>query len=190
MAVAPAPAPGPAGAAAPAGRGTRTAQAAAAAAAAAEAAAPTIVTVSMMDFVVPTIPEVTIDNVERKMPHPTLARINGEPDYALMSIVREELTRNAIASKSTFGGGEHGHYGSITDPATYVIDAGVQWTVPAGGGLYPTFAAGMTDAQKKMEVARFVVEQTNIKQATTTEEVLKNQFLEAVPEDYYLELNV
>jgi len=144
----------------------------------------------MMDSVVPTIPEVTIDDVERKMPHPTLTRIEGEPDYASMSIVREELTRNAIASKSTFGGGKHGHYGSITDPATYVIDAGVPWTVPAGGGLYPTFAAGMTDAQKKLEVARFVVEQTNIKRATTTEEVLKNQFLEAVPEDYYLELNV
>jgi hypothetical protein len=86
---------------------TRSAQAAAeAAAAAAEAApAPTIVTVSLMDSVVPTIPEVTIDDVERKMPHPTLTRIEGEPDYASMSIVREELTRNAIASKSTFGGG-------------------------------------------------------------------------------------
>ena len=70
----------------------------------------------MMDSVVPTIPEVTIDDVERKMPHPTLTRIEGEPDYALMSIVREELTRNAIASKSTFRGG--GNIGTMVPSLT------------------------------------------------------------------------
>ena len=91
-----APATGPAGVAAPAPRGTCTAQAAAAA-----AQAQTIVTVSVTDSVVPTIPELTVDDVERKIAHPTLTRIKGEPDYASMSTIREELIQNAIASKST-----------------------------------------------------------------------------------------
>ena len=99
--IAVAPATGPAGVAAPAPRGTCTAQAAAAAEAIPPPPPPTIVTLSMTDSVVPTIPELTIDNVEPKIPHPTLTRIKGEPDYASMSTIREELIQNAIASKST-----------------------------------------------------------------------------------------
>ena len=73
------PASGPAGGAAPVGRGTRTAQAA--------AAAQNIATVSMMDSAVPSIPEMAINDIEKEIPHPTLTRIEGELDYASMSIV-------------------------------------------------------------------------------------------------------
>ena len=66
---------------------------------------------------------------------------------------------------------------------------GKHWTVPKTGGVYPTFAAGMNDAEKKREVATFVLTEHNIKKAEVTQELLKNQFLEAIPEDYYLELN-
>ena len=48
----------------------------------------------------------------------------------------------------------------------------------------------MNDAKKKCEVATFVLTKHNIKKAEVTQELLKNQFLEAVPEEYYLELNV
>ena len=47
----------------------------------------------------------------------------------------------------------------------------------------------MTDEEKKREVATFVLTEHNIKKAEVTQELLKNQFLEAVPEYYYLELN-
>ena len=47
----------------------------------------------------------------------------------------------------------------------------------------------MNDAEKKREVATFVLTEHNIKKAEVTQELLKNQFLEAVPENYYLKLN-
>ena len=100
------------------------------------------------------------------------------------------MFRNSIAVKSKFGGGRHGHYGSFQNPATYLIEAGKPWTVPKIGGVYLTFAAGMNDTKKKPEVATFVLTENNIKMAEVTQELLKSQFLEAVPEDYYLELNM
>ena len=87
------------------------------------------------------------------------------------------------------GGGRHGQYGSLQKPATYLIEAGDPWTVPKTGGVYLTSAAGMNDAEKKREVATFVLTEHNITKAEVTQELLNNQFLEAVPEDYYLELN-
>ena len=48
---------------------------------------------------------------------------------------------------------------------------------------------GINDAKKKREVATFMLTEHNIKKAEVTQELLKNQFLEAVPEDYYLKLN-
>ena len=47
----------------------------------------------------------------------------------------------------------------------------------------------MKDAEKKRKVATFVLTEHNIKKAEVTQELLKNQFLEAVPEDYYLKIN-
>ena len=47
----------------------------------------------------------------------------------------------------------------------------------------------MNDTEKKREVATFVLTEHNIKKAEVTQELLKSQFLKAVPEDYYLELN-
>ena len=74
-------------------------------------------------------------------------------------------------------------------PPTYLIEAGEPWAVPKTGGVYPTFAAGMIDEEKKREVATFVLTEHSINKAEITQELLKNLFLKDVPEDYYLELN-
>ena len=87
------------------------------------------------------------------------------------------MFRNSIAVKSTFRGGGHGHYGSLRKPATYLVKAGEPWTVPKTCGVYLNFAAGMKDAEKKREVATFVLTDHNIKKAEVTQELLKNQFL-------------
>ena len=62
--------------------------------------------VSIMDTVVPTIPDVTVDDIERNMPYPTLTKCEDAPTYSTMSKIHEEMFRNSIAVKSTFGGGE------------------------------------------------------------------------------------
>ena len=74
---------------------------------------PATVYLLAMDTYVPIIPDPKSDNIERRFKHPTLTKIEDEPDYEQMCIIREELFRNAIVIKSTFGGKKHGHLGSV-----------------------------------------------------------------------------
>ena len=150
----------------------------------------TNVTVSVMDSFVPTIPEPSTDAIEAKFPHKTLTKIEGQPTYSDFILLREELYRNALSSKSPFGGGNHGHLGACMDDITYTIKSnGAKWTIPATGGMFPTFRAGDNDYDKKRAIAEFVRDETGIKNAESTINLLRNQLLEAIDEDYYMELH-
>ena len=105
-----------------------------------------------------------------------------------MCVVRGELFRNAIAINSTFGGKKHGHFVSVQRPAVYCTDVGQAWTVPTSGGMYPTFSVGATNDEKKREVAEFINRETHINIAELVEELLKNQLIKAVREEYIMEL--
>ena len=102
-----------------------------------------------------------------------------------MCIIREELFRNAIAIKSTFGGKKHGHLGYVQRPAVYHIEAGQAWAIPKSGGMYLTFSVRATDKEYKREVAKFINRKTHIKIAKLVEELFKNQLFKAVSEKYY-----
>ena len=66
-----------------------------------------------METVIPTISDVTANDIERKMPYSTLTKCEDALTYSTMSTICEEMFRNSIDVKSTFGGGRHGHYGSL-----------------------------------------------------------------------------
>ena len=69
----------------------------------------TYVTVSVMDSFVPTISEPATDAIEAKFPHKTLTKVEGQPTYVHVFLLREELYCNALSSKCLFKGGKHGH---------------------------------------------------------------------------------
>ena len=106
---------------------------------------PATVYASSMDTYMPIILNPKPDDIEQRFKHPTLTTIEDEPDYEQMCVVSEELFRNAIAIKSTFGGKKHSHLGSVQWPAVYHTEAGQAWTIPTSGGMYPTFSVGETD---------------------------------------------
>ena len=124
---------------------------------------PAPVYASAMDTYGPIIPDPKPDDIERRFKHPTLTTIENEPDYKQMCIVRKELFCKAIAINSTFRGNKNGHLGSVQLTAFYHTEAGQAWTVPASGGMYPTFSVGATDDKKKREVAEFINRGTHIK---------------------------
>ena len=151
--------------------------------------AQTNVTVSVMDTFVPVILEPSADAIEAKFPQKTLTKIEGEPTYDDFMILREESFRNALSSKSPFGGGKHGHKGACTAPLTYTIETGgAAWTVPATKGIFPAYPLGATDDQKRVIIAEFVRDETGIRTAEVTINLLRNQLLQAVDEEYYMEL--
>ena len=144
---------------------------------------PEPVYVSSMDTYVPIIPDRNPEVIELRFKRPNLTKIEDEPDYEEISIVLEELFRNAHAIKCTFGGRNHGHLGSVQRPAVYQTEAGQAWTIPASGGMYPTFLSGATNAEKKREVTEFINREKHIKLSDFVKDLLKNQLLKAVIEE-------
>ena len=142
-----------------------------------------------MDSFVPTIPEPSTDAIEAKFPHNILTKIEGSPTYAYFHLMRKELYRNALSSKSPFGGGNHGHIGACMDPTAFTIETdGATWNVPTTAGMFPTFPTRATDNDKKRIVSKFVRDKSGIKIAEATINLLRNLLLDAVDEEYYMEL--
>ena len=141
-----------------------------------------------MDSIIPRIPEPSAEDILAKFPYPILTKIEGEPTYAAFFRMREEITQNTLVISSPFGGGQHGHWGSIADAAAFQTAAGVAWNVPASVGVYPVFPDGSTGDDKRRITKEFVRDETGIKTAETVERLLNKQVRDAIEEDYYLEL--
>ena len=147
---------------------------------AATAPAPQIIQVYLMDTYVPSIPEIKPDDVKLCFPYQQLTKIEGQPEYEQMCIVREEIYRNALSIRSSFGRVKRGHKGLVTNPAIYWIDMGKYWVVPATGGVYLTFRTNGTENVKKQTIAEFISRKTKIKMSKVVEEKLKNQLLDSL----------
>ncbi len=59
---------------------------------------------------------------------------------------------------------------------------------PNNAGRFSIYPTGSTDDQKRIIIAEFVCDETGIKTAEVTTNLLRNQLLEAVDEEYYMEL--
>jgi hypothetical protein len=149
---------------------------------------PPTVMVSAMDTYIPNVPEVSAEDIMARFKTTTLTKIEGEPTYIEMDNIRDELYRNAMAIKSCFGGGKLGHLGMIMQPVLYTIEAGEAWSVAQSSGTYPTFEPGATEHEKKAKMATFIVVEKAIKVEDVMQNLLRNQVLEAVDPEYYMEL--
>ena len=55
---------------------------------------------------------------------------------------------------------------------------------------YPTFAAYATDDEKKLAISEFIRDEHGIKVVDAVRELFKNQSIEAIDEDYILDLRM
>ena len=72
-----------------------------------------IVRSSGLDNYVPTIRRVNESDVKARFPHQHLTPIEGEPTFAIMQHLEEELASNALTAKVRFGGGKKGCLGVV-----------------------------------------------------------------------------
>ena len=150
-------------------------------------ATPLRVTVS--DAYLPDIPEANAAELQALFKFQTLTKCEGEPTYDKTVEIRDQAIRNALAVKSPFGGGKHGHMGMIMPETTYLQVAGEVWQVPDSGGVYPRIPANATtETAKKTIIAKFIQKEAGIKRAEVMTELLRNQLLDAFDEEYYMEL--
>jgi len=129
--------------------------------------------VSVMDTLIPQVPEVSAEDIQARFKHELLTKIEGEPDYTHMDDVRDELYQNAMAIKSLFGGAQYDHLGSVINDALYQTEAGMPWFVLLTRGLYPTFPPGATKNEKRNATATFIIDEKGIKTNEIMEDLLK-----------------
>ena len=62
------------------------------------------------------------------------------------------------------------------------------WTVQESEGTYPTFPDDATEDDKKKEISNFIEREKGIKTVEVVKDLLKGLFLDAIDEDYVIEL--
>ena len=148
-----------------------------------------VVRTSGLDSYVPTIRRVNESDIKVEFPHQHLTPIEGEPTYETVQNLEEELADNALTAKVNFGGGKKGSLGVVYENTKFRIESGgTDWVVPAEQGAYPTFPANATDDEKKALISEFIRDEYDRKVVEAVEDLLKNQVIEAIDEDYILEL--
>ena len=143
---------------------------------------------SGLDTYIPTIPKVNESDIKAKFKTDSITPIDGDPTFEKMQLAEQELARNALTAKVHFGGGTRGCLGVVYTPTKYIAETGTNWIVPTTKGAYPTFPTNATDDEKKLAISEFIRDEHGIKVVEAVQELLKNQFIEAIDEDYILEL--
>ena len=76
----------------------------------------------------------------------TITPITGEPNYALLKNLKDQLKANAASIPTTLGGGNHGYLGLILSPSSYATIATTPFQEPNYPGQHPTIPAGTNAA--------------------------------------------
>jgi hypothetical protein len=113
-----------------------------------------------------------------------LTKIDGEPDYPKMTVLRREIYGNAIAHHSLRGGGTHGHLGMIEPPAEYLLHNGHAFIAPAHPGLLPPPNPNATAAQINEAYRQYLLDVSEFTNYHTIGETLKQMILRAVDDEY------
>jgi hypothetical protein len=103
--------------------------------------------------------------------------------------MEKKLTAITAATPSTLGGGNHSHAGIIVENAKYtMMTGGVAFLNPVNTGLYPAIAANVAAGTRAREES---VHKGLVQEYETfwgVEAGLKDIILEAVDNDYVLEI--
>ena len=84
-----------------------------------------------------------IDYKTTNFEYPVLTRITGQPNYALLKTIKDELKANAGSVTSDLGGGHYGHLGLVLSPAEYLNVSAMPYVRPVHPGQL-TIPAGIS----------------------------------------------
>ena len=130
----------------------------------------------------------SVESIIAKFPIKTLPVITGEPDYALVNDMMQDLYTNAASLPTTLGGGQHGHIGIAMSPILYATISAVPYIQPADPGPEPLFPANASQATKDNRRTLHKQERRIFDHATNMEDALKAQVIDAVESTYLCEM--
>ena len=141
-----------------------------------------------LDTFVPVIPDVRTEDIKELFKVKYLTKLDGEPTHDWLETIEKEMGRNALAVECSFGGGRSGCLGTVYNNARFKAKAGHDWVVPSSRGAFPIFPNNASIAQKKQLISEFIESEKDRKTVKICEELLKGQLIEAVDENFILEL--
>jgi hypothetical protein len=130
----------------------------------------------------------SVESIIAKFPIKSLPVITGEPDYALVNDMMQDLYTNAASLPTTLGGGQHGHIGIVMSPILYATISAVPYNQPVDPGPEPLFAANASQATKDNRRTQHKQERRIFDHATNMEDALKAQVIDAVESTYLCEM--
>eukprot|EP00957_Ditylum_brightwellii_P188638 14360929-Ditylum_brightwellii.AAC.1 len=121
----------------------------------------------------------TPDKIKAKFPHPTLQQIEGEPDYAAINIIMQQLYENAATIPSSLGGGAHGHIGLVIEPMLYSSLSATSYNAPSAP-TRTTLPGNASSQVRYDEDSRYKKELDTYENHIAMDDVIKKQIQEAV----------
>jgi hypothetical protein len=114
------------------------------------------------------------------------AKITGQPDYASLTALRNELKQNAASIPCDHGGGAHGYLGVTVSALLYeTIALGNPFTIPAYSDAQPIIPHAATGAQISAILLRLYNENLRaFREYTNIHNALKKQLTDAIEPIY------
>jgi hypothetical protein len=117
----------------------------------------------------------------------TVTKIHGQPTHQDINRLEDELTAIASSFPSKLGGGIHGHARLVKNVADYKLFApGTPFIVQANPGVYPL--GNIPAAQREQREAEHKALVAQFQTCVGASKLLKDLILQAVNEDFLLEL--
>ena len=130
---------------------------------------------------------ITEQDTRKAVAENMVTKIQGQPTIQDIDRLDDELTAIASSFPSELGGGMHGHAGLIKNEADYALVApATPFIVPANPGHYP--AGNIPAAQRSQREAEHKALIVQFQTCIGVGKGLKDLILQAVDEDYLLEL--
>eukprot|EP00957_Ditylum_brightwellii_P130727 9973180-Ditylum_brightwellii.AAC.1 len=125
----------------------------------------------------------TPDKIKAKFLHPTLQQVEGEPDYAAISAIMQQLYENAATIPSSIGGGAHGHIGLVMEPTLYSSLSTTVYNAPSAPAR-TTLPGNALSQVRYGKDNQYKKELDTYENHIAMDDVLKKQIQEAVDNVY------
>jgi hypothetical protein len=119
----------------------------------------------------------------------TVTKVLGQPTTQDIDLLEDELTAIASSFPTSLGGGMHGHAGLLKSALDYdQLAPGTPFIAPLNPGIYP--AGNIPAAQRGQREAEHKELIKEFEKCTGANKGLKDLILQAIDEDFLLELKV
>jgi hypothetical protein len=130
----------------------------------------------------------SVESIIAKFPIKSLPVITGEPNYALINDMMQDLYTNAASLPTTLGGGQHGHIGLVMSPILYATISAEPYIDPANPGPEPLFPANAAEITKENRRTQHKEQRRIYDRATNMEDALKAQVIDTIASPYISEM--